>query len=31
MNTGFELAEGCPVAGVSLNAIQMVSNEQAAR
>jgi len=28
MNTGFELAEGCPVVGVSLNAIQMVSNEE---
>jgi hypothetical protein len=31
MNTGFELAEGCPVAGVSLNAIQMVSNEKGVR
>jgi hypothetical protein len=31
MNTGFELAEGCPVADVSLNAMQMVSNEKGAR
>ena len=31
MKAGFELAEGCPVAGVSLNAIQMVSNEKGAR
>jgi hypothetical protein len=31
MMTGFELAEGCPVAGVSLIAMQMVSNEKGAR
>jgi len=31
MTAGFELAEGCPVASVSLNAIQMASNEQGVR